>query len=75
MDVNKFNVTQVIELHLRLIEIEREAHAAGNPNEALKAVDTLLSTVRWVVGKQPTGVKDPLAEFDQTRPWSCGPTR
>ncbi len=52
-EVNRFNVVELLALHVRLMEMERASQQKGNEQgDSLKAVDGLLANIQWVVGRK-----------------------
>lgn len=52
-EINRFNVVELLGLHVRLIEIDRAAsQRVGEQGESMKAIDNLLNGLQYTVGRK-----------------------
>ncbi len=68
MEVDQHNVMPLLETHRRLMEMDRETNQDGSTPELLQAVDGMLSSLKWEVGRRFPGTRKPtlLDEFKET---------
>lgn len=62
MEVNRFNCMQLMEIHLRMIELDRQSESGGSRSETLEALDGMLNQLQWTVGESDE-LAGPLGEY------------
>ena len=69
MEVNRFNVMQLMDTHARQVESQQTGQRGGaENNSAMVAMDGMLSQLQWIVGRKLPGKQpvQPIDAFDGT---------